>query len=202
VSSNQDLNPFPLVLASASPRRRDILSQIGLAFRVIPANCDESMDQMDPLQAPRLLAERKALAVSPGLSTSKDCPVVLGFDTLVYRDDQPLGKPADPDEAFAMLWSLRNRWHQVRTGYCLAQRGKILISGQEMTEVCFRAFSEGDLAYYIASKEPFDKAGGYGIQGLGARLVQEIRGCYYNVEGLPVSATLNAIEQCRRILNV
>ena len=185
-----------LILASASPRRSAILRQIGVDFEIFPANCDENLEGVaSQEEAPRRLAECKAIDVSKRFPQR----LVVGFDTLVFLDEQILGKPVDEADAWRMLSALRGRWHQVRTGYCFARSGEILIAGQETTEVCFRIFSQEELACYIASGEPYDKAGGYGIQGLGARLVREIRGCFYNVVGLPVSATLEALERCQRM---
>jgi len=178
-----------LILASASPRRQAILTQIGLTFVVRESGADESLEGIAPLEAPRILAERKALAVSG----TEAGAVVLGYDTLVYCDGIPLGKPVDATEAEQMLRSLQGRWHEVRTGFALAKDGQIIESGQECTRVLFRFFTKPELDDYIASSEPYDKAGAYGIQGLGARFVQQIEGCYYNVVGLPVARTLEAL---------
>jgi septum formation protein len=159
-----------LVLASASPRRQAILQQLGFEFSVQASDASEDLTGIPPLDAPRLLAQRKALAVSkiqPG-------KLVLGYDTLVFRNLAPLGKPSSPEDAFHMLWSLRNRKHQVITGFAAARDGVLLESGQESTWVVFRLFSKHELDDYIAGGEPFDKAGAYGIQGQGARFVKAI----------------------------
>jgi septum formation protein len=190
------ITPFPLVLASASPRRQQILAQIGVEFAVIPADCDESFAPEQAERAAQILAERKALAVA------QSCPeVVLGYDTLVVRDEQILGKPRDREHALQMLRALSDGWHQVHTGLCVAQKGEILFSDQEITQVCFRKLSEAELTFYINHEHYLDKAGAYAIQNLGARFVKQVNGCYFNVVGLPVSKTIEALEQCRRILH-
>jgi septum formation protein len=181
--------PCPLVLASASPRRQAILRQLGVDFSIGVSHVDESGIGGPPLEMPQILAESKAKTVSRKMPEA----LVLGYDTLVYLDDIPLGKPADADDARRMLWSLRGRWHEVRTGYALASQGTSLHSGMAMTRVLFRNFPKSEMDDYIAGNEPFDKAGAYGIQGQGARFVQSIDGCFYNVVGLPVAQTLEAL---------
>lgn len=178
-----------LVLASASPRRQAILAQLGIPFVALESGADESLEGIPALEAPRILAERKALAVSE----KEPHAVVVGYDTLVYLDKNALGKPASPQEAESMLTALRDRWHEVRTGFSFARGGKVIHSGQEITRVRFRPFTKWELDDYIAGGEPFDKAGAYGIQGQGARFVQSVEGCYYNVVGLPVARTLEIL---------
>lgn len=179
-----------ILLASQSPRRREILQQIGIPFTVEPALIAETFDRKDPLSAPQQLAEQKALAVSARFPHRW----VLGYDTLVFLDQNPLGKPQNTDEARKMLQMLRNRTHQVITGICLSQNNQIIHSSQETTQVTFRNYRNHEIDDYIASEEPMDKAGAYGIQGRGARLVQKIDGCYYNVVGLPVNKTLGILD--------
>jgi len=180
---------LPIILASASPRRQDILAQLGIPFSVQASGASEDLAGIPALEAPRILAERKSLEVSqtnPGRW-------VLGFDTLVYLDQMPLGKPVDHAEARQMLLALRDRWHEVRTGFALSRDGQIIESGQESTRVLFRAFTNHELDDYIAEGESLDKAGSYGIQGQGARFVKAIEGCYYNVVGLPVARAIEAL---------
>lgn len=178
-----------LILASTSPRRQAILHQLGLDFKIMGSGADESLEHLPALEAPRILAERKASDISAQFPLA----AVLGYDTLVYLDGVPLGKPSDPMDAARMLWGLRDRWHEVRTGFALLRGGRILQSGQECTRVRFRPFTKVEMDDYIAGGEPFDKAGAYGIQGQGARFVQSVEGCYYNVVGLPVAKTLDAL---------
>lgn len=180
-----------LILASASPRRRAIMAQLGYDFTVYASQVDEDIAGFPPLEAPRILAERKACDISLRHPES----LVLGFDTLVFLDETPLGKPVDPVDARRMLLSLRDRWHEVRTGFALVKGGRVLESGQECTRVLFRAFTNRELDDYIAGGESLDKAGAYGIQGQGARLVKAIDGCYYNVVGLPVACAIEALDR-------
>ena len=179
-----------LILASASPRRKEILTQLGISFEVRSAAISEELSGPFQEEYPRILAERKALYVSkqePDFS-------VLGFDTLVFFNGEVLGKPRDEVEALAMLEKLNGNAHVVISGVSLAYQGKLISSAAERTEVFFRQLSKEMLEKYVASKEPLDKAGAYGIQGLGAGLVRCISGCYYNVVGLPVAKTLEMLE--------
>ena len=183
------LKPVDLVLASGSPRRREILEQIGVKFRVLVSGEEEKPTAENPLDLPRENASQKALAVS-----KKDpSAVVLGFDTLVFLDGKPLGKPRDGKEALAMLQALNGRSHKVITGVAIAHGGKLLDASEEETEVFFRNNSLQELEEYVNSRDPLDKAGAYGIQTCGARLIRSIRGCYYNVVGLPVARTLDML---------
>ncbi|MCQ2092840.1 MAG: Maf family protein [Fibrobacter sp.] len=178
-----------LVLASGSPRRSEILKLIGVDFRVVVSGEDEKPTSTNPLDFPRENASIKALSVSriePG--------IVLGFDTLVFLDGKPLGKPKNESDALEMLKSLNNRGHKVITGVAVAQDGNLLAASEAETEVIFRDNSIQELENYVHSKDPMDKAGAYGIQTAGARLIKEIRGCYYNVVGLPVAKTLQLLK--------
>ncbi len=170
-----------LVLASASPRRREILETAGLSFVVRPADVDESTRPGEnPGDYVRRLAETKARAVwNLGETT-------LGADTTVVADSQILGKPADEAEARAMLRQLAGRTHEVITGYCLFD-GEIARAGAEITRVVFAPMSEAEITGYVATGEPFDKAGGYGIQGMASKFIERVEGCYFNVVGLPVA---------------
>ena len=187
------LNAVDLVLASGSPRRREILEQIGVKFRVSVSDVEEKPTAENPLDFPRENASQKALAVS-----KKDpSAVVLGFDTLVFLDNQPLGKPKDKEDALRMLKSLNGRSHKVITGVAVAHGGMLLSASQEETEVFFRDCSLQELEEYVNSLDPMDKAGAYGIQTNGARLIRSICGCYYNVVGLPVARTLDMLKNLK-----
>ncbi len=178
-----------LILASGSPRRSEILRLIGVDFRVVVSGEDEKPSSSNPLDFPRENAAIKALSVSrsePG--------IVLGFDTLVFLDGKPLGKPKSEEGALDMLVNLNNRGHKVITGVAVAQNGQLLAASEEETEVIFRNNSKQELENYVNSRDPMDKAGAYGIQTAGARLIKEIRGCYYNVVGLPVAKTLELLK--------
>lgn len=154
---------------------------------------DEKPSSENPLDLPRENAGIKAVAVSrmePGA-------IVLGFDTLVFLDGKPLGKPKDPKNAVEMLMQLNGRGHKVITGVAIAKGGKLLEASEEETEVFFRNASLQEIEKYVNSGDPMDKAGAYGIQTQGARLIQSIRGCYYNVVGLPVARTLSMLEKIK-----
>jgi len=176
-----------LVLASASPRRRALLEQVGWVFEVVPAAEAEGPPREGecPIEYARRSAEAKAVAVS---LTAPDA-IVLGADTVVAVGDVVLGKPADDAEARRMLAALAGRGHWVHTGVSAARAGEVLGSEVASTEVFFRDLSPEEIAAYVATGEPLDKAGAYGIQGLGALLVDRIHGCYSNVVGLPLSRT-------------
>ncbi len=172
-----------LILASQSPRRRELLRQMGLTdFTVCPARIDEVVDaSLTPQEVVTGLSRQKAAAVAARFPGA----LVLAADTVVVCDGNLLGKPHSPEEATAMLAMLSGRVHQVLTGFTL-RRGEDAESGCEETEVSFRELSQGEIAAYVRTGEPMDKAGAYGIQGLGALLVRGIRGDYFNVMGLPV----------------
>lgn len=178
-----------LVLASRSPRREQILRMLGFAFSVqVPEYEEINPPGMDPKQVPEHLARGKAAALS-GLPGA----LVLGSDTVVLLGDRILGKPDGAEGALEMLTALNGRTHEVVTGVALARDGRILESGSSLTRVTFARLSIPELRAYAASAEPLDKAGAYAIQGHGARLVEKVDGCFYNVMGLPVQLTLRML---------
>ena len=180
-----------LVLASASPRRQELLCNARIPFVVQPAHIPE-----DPLpgESARDCAERlareKALAVAR--ERPKDC--VLGADTVVVVDGQILGKPSDPADAARMLRLLSGRTHQVITGVCLASRGESFVAN-ETTIVTVNELTDQDIADYVASGEPMDKAGAYAIQGIASRWIPRIEGDYANVVGLPVALVFRMLRE-------
>ena len=174
-----------IILASQSPRRRELLERMGVRdFQVVTPDIDEHMERdLPPDALVEAIAEEKAVAVC----RQADDPqaVVIAADTVVALDGAVLGKPADQADAFAMLSALAGKRHQVYTGVAVVgPKGTQVVS--ERTEVAFRPLTEGEIRAYIATGEPMDKAGAYGIQGYGALLIEGIRGDYYNVMGLPV----------------
>lgn len=172
-----------LILASASPRRRELLGLISEDFDVIPARGEESADfSISPADAVKALAKQKAEEVS------KDFPdkTVIGADTMVFCEGRALGKPQDAADAERMLKLLSGRSHSVITAVAAAQKGHTVKLFAEETEVEFYPLSDEEIHRYIESGEPMDKAGAYGIQDKGALLVKRIDGDYYNVMGLPV----------------
>jgi septum formation protein len=173
-----------LILASKSPRRRYLLEQAGLSFSVIPSDIDESTVPLSPPEIyVRVLSEAKAESIA------KKYPEkwVLGADTIVLKDGAVLGKPGSIDEARSMLKQLSGQAHQVFTGYSIICKSKDRkFSETVQTEVLFKNLADEEIEWYIHTKEPFDKAGAYAIQGLGTFLVRRINGSYTNVVGLPV----------------
>lgn len=173
-----------LILASASPRRKELLSYITEDFRVIPAKNEEKIDStLSPRQAVIYVAGQKAEEVSA--LYPKD--IVIGADTTVFCQNTPLGKPKDSNDAKEMLKMLSGKVHKVITAAVIALNGKTVRSFAEETEVEFYPLTEEEIDLYIKSGDPMDKAGAYGIQGKGSLLIKGIRGDYYNVMGLPVS---------------
>jgi septum formation protein len=173
-----------LILASTSPRRRDLLEQTGLEFAVIPSNLAE--DSI-PLSSPESYVKRLAEAKAKEISQRHRDSWVIGADTIVISNNTILGKPESRSDALKMLRSLSGKTHQVLTGYCICctSIGR-LFSETIKTDVCFKTLTELQIEWYLNSGEPFDKAGAYGIQGIGAFLVKHIHGSYTNVVGLPV----------------
>ncbi len=179
-----------IILASQSPRRKDILDQVGIPFKVIPSSCEEIIPTDIPYtDVPAALAAQKAIEVS---SLNPDS-FVLGFDTLVFLNEEPLGKPIDAADASQMLQRLSGNFHEVITGIAVAKNGFIVQKDQEITKVFFKNLSQQEIDNYIITNEPNDKAGAYGIQQKGAAFVKKIEGCYYNVVGLPMYKTLQII---------
>lgn len=174
-----------IILASASPRRASLLKQICVDFQVIPSCVDEAADpHCQPQEIVLKLAEMKAESVSKNYPRA----IVLGADTVVACEGRVLGKPRGQEEAAKMLKFLSGRVHEVVSGVVLQRLIPELVRGEAVTtRVKFRNLTEEEIAGYVATGEPLDKAGAYGIQGLGALLVEKIEGCYFNVVGLPLS---------------
>jgi len=171
-----------LILASASPRRAELLRNAGIPYTVDPAHVTE---QPLPDEQPLLYAQRLARDKARAIFARHSDNVVLGADTVVVADEHLLEKPRDAQDATRMLRLLSGRSHQVITGVCLVAKG-FEQTEAEVTEVRFSPLSEEEIAGYIATREPMDKAGAYAIQGMASRWVERIDGCYFNVVGLPV----------------
>ena len=170
-----------LILASASPRRRELLSLFGIPFTVRAADIDETMDSgANPYDEVARLSKAKALAVP-----REDTDVVVAADTIVVIDGRVLGKPRTPQEAADMLRLLSGKAHQVMTG-CTVLRGDRAETFTEVTDLHFRPLTDREILRYVATGEPMDKAGAYGIQGGAALFCEGMNGDYYNVMGLPV----------------
>lgn len=180
-----------VVLASASPRRQELLRQVGVTFRVVPSRVDE---QVSVPMTPGELVRYLALAKARDVAQREQGALVLGSDTIVVVDEQVLGKPRDRAEAIAMLQSLSGRSHQVMTGIALVQGDRELVD-HEVTTVQFRALEQGEIERYVDTGEPMDKAGAYGIQGRAAAMISAIAGDYFTVVGLPLSRTVQMLAQ-------
>jgi septum formation protein len=182
-----------LILASASPRRRELLAQAGFTFDVISADVPEVRKPgEDPIRFVTRLAREKAEAVLASHPVTPDT-MILGADTIVLVDDEVLGKPRDAVDAARMLRLLSGQTHQVITGVCLA-KGRERQRAAEVTFVRFATLSDEEIAEYVATGEPLDKAGAYAIQGRAGRWVPRIHGCYFNVVGLPLALVSSMIE--------
>jgi septum formation protein len=185
-----------LVLASASPRRRELLTQAGFTFEVHPAHIPEDPHpNEDPITYVTRLAREKAQSVFAELSSKGPAPpqVVLGADTTVTLDNQILGKPEDPADAARILRMLSGRTHRVITGVALVTAERTQVAS-EVTAVKFLTLSEEEIAAYIATGEPMDKAGAYAIQGRAACWIPRIEGDYFNVVGLPIALVTTLLE--------
>ena len=183
-----------MILASKSPRRVQLLSEAGFAFEAVPADIDErAVSAPTPGELVLELAREKASAVERRRAGEGE--VVIGSDTVVVLDCRILGKPADAADAARMLRDLSGRSHEVLTGVCAIRDGEELFSFTERAEVEFWDLTERQIEAYVATGEPLDKAGAYGIQGRGRMLVKGIRGDFYNVMGLPVSRLVRELER-------
>jgi septum formation protein len=180
-----------LVLASRSPRRADLLRMLGIAFEVVPAHLEEARLPGEP---PTAYAERTAREKAAAVAARRPGNHVIAADTIVVVDEDVLGKPADVDEAVAMLLRLQGREHRVQTGVAVAAPDGAVQGGVETVSVRFRPFDRSTAAAYAETGEPLDKAGAYGIQGRGATLVESIDGDFFAVMGLPIVLALRLLE--------
>lgn len=188
----------PIILASASPRRQELIRMLGLPVTLMPGNADETTPaHWTPRQIVEGLSERKAAAAAEKLQdVSPRRGIVVGSDTIVVLDGKVMGKPSDEQEAERMLRELAGATHEVYTGVtCLRLSDGRTATSHRITRVKMRPLSSGQISRYVATGEPLDKAGAYGIQGLGALLVESIEGCYFNVVGLPLSLLAVQLEQ-------
>lgn len=179
-----------IILASASPRRKELLNLAGLAYRVVPSTCEEILPpNITPDEAVKSLAEQKCEDVF----SKNPNAVVIAADTLVALNGNKLGKPKSKEEAFQMLRSLSGSIHTVYTGVCIMKQGKKTVFCAA-SNVEFYPLSDDEINDYIATGEPMDKAGAYGIQGRGSLLVKSISGDYFNIVGLPLAETVRALK--------
>lgn len=187
--------PPPLILASGSPRRAEILRMLGIPFEI---DTHPVQERVLPGEEPAPHVERLARAKAEVVSRRNPGVLVLGGDTVVVSRGTILGKPTDPDHAVAMLMELSGRSHQVLSGLALLSGGVTVASGSRATTVHFRPFDRQTARDYVATGEPMDKAGAYGIQGLGSALVEGIEGDYSTVVGLPVPLLVQLLEEAGR----
>lgn len=186
-----------IILASTSPRRKELLSLLSIEFRIISKNTDETLDNdLTPIENVMKIAAQKAEAVANNYHES----LIIGCDTIVVLDKQILGKPRDKEDAYRMLKSLSGRAHKVYTGVSLQNKSKELwMSFYEETTVYMKVLSDKEIWNYIATGDPMDKAGSYGIQTQGALFIEKIEGDYFNVVGLPISTLYEKFKEIKAI---
>ncbi|MDY0041358.1 MAG: Maf family protein [Desulforhabdus sp.] len=179
----------PIILASVSPRRKELLHSMGLVFEIVPSNSDESRSCGASPNAAALNWSREKAGLVADLYPNK---WVLAADTIVVQEDQILGKPRDPQDARTMLGRLSGKMHKVITGICLIRNDRRFERTEAVeTQVRFKHLTEREIEAYVLTGEPLDKAGAYGIQGMGAFMVESVDGSYTNVVGLPLCKTLS-----------
>jgi septum formation protein len=184
-----------ILLASASPRRAEILRAVGWPFEALAADIDETMAEGESAES---AVERLALGKALAALERTSAPLVLGADTTVVVDSSILAKPVDGAEAGRMLRLLSGRWHDVVTGVALVCDGGGRAVGHERTRVRFAPLTDAEIEWYVASGEPFDKAGAYAVQGRAALFIEEISGDYWNVVGLPVRLLYKLAREIRK----
>lgn len=183
-----------IILASSSPRRRELLEQAGVIFEVMVSSVDEIHDSE---MLPHLLCEYNATLKAEAVAQIKPDSVVIGSDTLVFIDDIPLGKPTDLEDARGMLRRLSGKTHQVCTGVCVVSPKTENKAFHDLTAVTFRTLDDAAIEAYFSLVNPLDKAGSYGIQEFGELIIEEIRGNFDNVMGLPVDLVLQALREIK-----
>lgn len=189
---------YKVILASASPRRRELLAQIGIEFEVIVSSADENITEPTAKQLVMKLSNIKAMAVYNEHGISEENTVIIGADTVVAQDGKVLGKPKDEKNAKEMLTMLSDNKHEVLTGVTILYKKNGELKSKtfyDKTTVYTYAISDKEIDDYIMTKEPMDKAGSYGIQGIGAKFIKKIDGDYNNVVGLPVSKIYQELKE-------
>ena len=186
-----------IILASGSPRRKELLLQIGIVPEIIVSHVEEKITSDVPAEVVMSLAEQKAVDVAKNMPEGK---VILGSDTVVAADGKILGKPKSHEEAYEMIRSLVGRSHQVYTGVCIVKKGAAdgkdtVVSFYDETDVQVSGMTEAEIREYADSEEPMDKAGAYAVQGFFARYIEGLRGAYANVMGLPVHLVYRKLKE-------
>ena len=196
MSFNYISDKNPLILASASPRRKELLEQVKIPFIAIPSHIDENGEKGDFSDICTRLAEKKALS----LFTPEKTNWILGADTIVVKDGGVMGKPLNAEEAFIMLNKLSDGDHEVITGFSIVDpSGCLAISSYVATFVKFKNLTDEEINFYIKTGEPFGKAGAYAIQGIGAFMIKSISGSYSNVVGLPLFAVIDSLKKFKAL---
>lgn len=186
-----------IILASQSPRRKEILTQAGFQFEVVVSDADENIKETNPEEMVKELSKIKAMAVADELDDDNQDYLIIGSDTVVAIDNEILGKPKDKDEARIMIGKLSGRTHEVYTGVTVYKKtveAPCIDTFAECTKVHVAKLSDEEIEAYISTDEPYDKAGGYGIQGGFAKHIEKIDGDYYNVMGLPMHRVYSLIK--------
>ncbi len=183
-----------VILASKSPRRKEILENLGLKFDIVTADADESSDIRKPGELVMTLAERKGLAVKEKLGAGADESIIIACDTLVYCNGEFLGKPKDRDDAERMIRMLSGGSHEVISGIYVSYNGENTTAFAS-TKVIFDKMTDGEIEAYLNTDEPYDKAGAYAIQGLASEHIKGIEGDYFNVVGLPVNILCRTLKE-------
>ena len=190
-----------VILASGSPRRRELLSALCSDFKIITADVDETCDEQDPEKLSESLARKKGIAVYEKLC-AENSPFakspIISADTVVFCDGEIMGKPTDESDAQRMLKKLSGKAHTVATGICVI-KGGVPFSSSVTTKVFVDELTDTEIDSYISSGDPFDKAGAYGIQGIFSKHISKIEGCYFNVVGLPVNALGKLLKDTAKI---
>ncbi len=185
------INHEKIILASKSPRRKELLEKIGIAIQILPSNIDEASVS---IKNPEDYVKELAFLKADSIAFIHNDSWIIGADTIVVVQDQILGKPQSKSNAKEMLNRLNNKVHSVYTGFCIMNRKKeIILKKSVETKVYFKELSYEEINFYINTDEPFDKAGGYGIQGIGSFIVKSISGSYTNVVGLPVCEVVETL---------
>ena len=188
-----EIKQMRIILASKSPRRKEILESLGLTFDIIVADADERSDEPDPKKRVACLAAIKGRAVLEGLANPEDT-LIIASDTLVYAENEFLGKPKDKPDARRMIGLLSGSSHSVVSGLYLYYNGKEVALADE-TKVLFDKMTDGEIENYISTDEPYDKAGGYAVQGLASLYISGLEGDYFNVVGLPVNLMYKTLKK-------
>lgn len=182
-----------LILASTSPRRKELATAMGLDFEIIPSDYEEDMSlDISPEELVKTFSYGKAKSVADKLHEG----IVIGVDTIACIKNKKLGKPKNKEEAFRMLKNLSNNYHEVYSGVCLIDaKTKKIIQDFEVTKVKFKKLEDNEIKSYIETGDPMDKAGSYGVQGLASIFVERIDGCFFNVMGLPIQNLYNNLKK-------